>query len=102
METILCLFSRSVLFPPKDGYAFIHFDSILLLQAITLLMGLILLIVQLASKDLASHQLEIAATVFGLISLMIGELGYLPTPVFIYNFLLRLAFVLILDVSCLF
>lgn len=49
--------------------------SFFLVQAITLLMGLILLIVQLASKDLASHQLEIAATVFGLISLMIGELG---------------------------
>ncbi|XVF42676.1 hypothetical protein PTKIN_Ptkin01aG0383800 [Pterospermum kingtungense] len=49
--------------------------SFFLVQAITLLLGLFLLIFQLASKDLASRGPEIAATACGLISLIIGELG---------------------------
>ncbi|XP_017980685.1 PREDICTED: uncharacterized protein LOC18594906 isoform X2 [Theobroma cacao] len=47
----------------------------LLIPAITLMVGLFLLIFLSTSEDLASHGLEIAATTCGLISLIIGEIG---------------------------
>ncbi|XVE53424.1 hypothetical protein DITRI_Ditri03aG0002100 [Diplodiscus trichospermus] len=49
--------------------------SFFLVQAITLLIGLFLLIFHSAADDLAFHGLQIAATACGLISLIIGELG---------------------------
>ncbi|XP_007022665.2 PREDICTED: uncharacterized protein LOC18594906 isoform X1 [Theobroma cacao] len=49
--------------------------SFFLVQAITLMVGLFLLIFLSTSEDLASHGLEIAATTCGLISLIIGEIG---------------------------
>ncbi|KAL4271130.1 hypothetical protein GQ457_13G000600 [Hibiscus cannabinus] len=49
--------------------------SFFLVQAITLLLGLFLLLFRSASEDLAVRALEIATVTSGLISLIIGELG---------------------------
>ncbi|XP_039026657.1 uncharacterized protein LOC120160303 [Hibiscus syriacus] len=49
--------------------------SFFLVQAITLLLGLFLLLFRSASNDLALRGIEIATMACGLISLMIGELG---------------------------
>ncbi|MBA0733911.1 hypothetical protein Gogos_017874 [Gossypium gossypioides] len=49
--------------------------SFFLVQAITLLLGLVLLIFQSASEGLASRVFEISTTACGIISLKIGELG---------------------------
>ncbi|KAK6228985.1 hypothetical protein QQP08_022112 [Theobroma cacao] len=57
------------------SYRMVVDSRTLLPGAITLMVGLFLLIFLSTSEDLASHGLEIAATTCGLISLIIGEIG---------------------------